>query len=175
MTVAEELKLELQREEEEFHVINPRKYFLGYIVDTIRKREDRKAPLFDFRGKCIAAQFLLKNDSDILTEWDNHYYSTSGIPSKDVEVYGTIVYENGRIYLRSSNMAQTCSGKLDITEYKVSQSIIVSDEMYENRLNILKEEGFVIENHVFEFKNPIACEYTSPFLKIPGFYVKLPD
>lgn len=174
MTVAEKLKIELQREDEEFHVINPRKYFLDYIADIIRKREDRKAPLLDFRGKCIAAQFLLSNDRNILTEWEDHYYSR-GIPGKDVEVYGTVVYENGRIYLQSSNMSQTCSGKLDITEYKVNQSVIISDEMYENRLNILKEEGFVIESHVFEVNNPNACIYCSTILNIPGFYVKLPD
>lgn len=203
MSLAEELKKEFRNDEEEFHVRAPRKYFLDSIEHQIRNSDKHVARLFDFRdGRKYLLLYRISVFGDVRAAWDNKFGSEAyNIPENQrisiekVMYDGNIEYRTGRLFLsynggviwydRSIN--KYARPELDITECNISQMVVVSDDMFENRMNILKEEGFIVERvddeEVFAklspsiFYNlnvPYIYDEGYPGIHIPVYYVKLP-
>jgi hypothetical protein len=196
--LADKLRKEISDEQEEFHVRAPRRYFLDFIENEIKKSDKHVAKLLDFRKKIFPFSLIKKSRlfDDLHHAWNKKYGTESNLPTDQQVIFdkvdfgneNPITYKEGRLYLSCKNAPLVYSGgvysypELDITECKVSQLIILSDEMYENRMNILKEEGFIVENmgeeEVFRRTCPDpSCKFTIdlvfPGIQVPVFCVKL--
>jgi hypothetical protein len=202
MSLAEELKKEFRDDEEEFHVRAPRKYFLDSIEHQIRNSDKHVVRIFDFRnGKKYLLLHRISIFGDVRDAWDNKFGSKAydipedqRIPIDNVMYDGNLEYRTGRLFLSynngllyNRNIKKYTKPELDITECNISQVVVVSDDMFENRMNILKEEGFIVERvddeEVFAKIAP-SCFYNLdvpyiycegyPGIHIPVYYVKLP-
>ena len=189
--LAEEIKKELKEKEDDFHIHQPRKLFLDFIGKIIRQKDEHEAKIYDLRGN---------RRVHLLKELHKLHEPISNLLDKYVRDKGTTLYnlnltvddfintanffyEKGRMYLRGSNVLHTTTVELDITDWNLTQMIIISDEMLEDRMKILKEEGFVVEEKE-ETQHPRPnfkdwfysfASFTNPEITFPIFLVKLPE
>lgn len=186
--LAEEIKKELKEKEDDFHIHQPRKLFLDFIGKIIRQKDEHNVKIIDLRGNL---QVLL------LRELPRMYEPISSLLDKYVRDKGTtlyhlnltvddfintakFLYEKGRVYLRGYNTPRTTKVDLDVTDWNLIQMIVISDEMLEDRMKILKEEGFVVEekeetqNFLPNFKDWFF-DFYKPEVTFHIFLVKLPE
>ena len=204
MSLAEELKKEFRDDEEEFHVRAPRKYFLDSIEHQIRNSDKHVARIFDFRdvGKRHQLLYRISVFGDVRDAWNSKFGSKAyNIPENQrisiekVMYDGNLEYRTGRLFLFCNDSLwydrntkkYTSKPELDITECNISQVVVVSDDMLENRMNILKEEGFIVErvddeeilakispSCFYNLNVPYIYSEGYPGIHIPVYYVKLP-
>jgi len=185
--LAEEIKKELKEKEDEFHIHQPRKLFLDFIGKIIKQKDEHEARIYDLRGdgRVFLLKELYKLHEPIGELLDKYVHDkrTSlynlNLTVDDFINTANFFYEKGRMYLRGYNMLRTIKVDLDITDWNLTQVIVISDEMLEDRMKILKEEGFVVEekeerrNHRPDFKDWFFDFYGEMSFHI--FLVKLPE
>jgi hypothetical protein len=184
--LAEEIKKELKEKEDEFHIHQPRKLFLDYIGKIIRQKDEHEAKIYDLRGN---RRIILLRElhnlpiGDLLDKYVRDKGTTMYNLNLTVDDFintANFFYEKGRMYLRGYNLLRTTKVDLDITDWNLTQAIIISDEMLEDRMKILKEEGFIVEekeekqNHRPDFKDWFFA-LTRPEVTFHIFLVKLPE
>ena len=160
--LAEELRQEFKEKDEEFHINEPRRYFLETIASYIRKTPDHQAKLYDFRGRLDLFRLMIHTDYSYRVE------EACGIKSCNFKISqtGNLVYDSGRTYLEVTDETIDKITRIDVTKETFGQIFITSDDMLENRLKILKEEGFVVEEGEEEFKIGSLISY-SGFIPVP--------
>lgn len=162
--LAEELRQEFREKDEEFHVNEPRRYFLETIADIIRRNPDRQAKLYDFRGRLKLFRYMVPIDYSRRIE---EAYGYKDYNFK-VNQTGNLVYDGGRTYLEVTDETTGGTIRIDVTKENFGQIFITSDDMLENRLKILREEGFVIEEGEEEFKIDLPIDNRN-FLRDPSY------
>jgi len=162
--LAEELRQEFKEKDEEFHVNEPRKYFLETIANYIRRSPDRQAKLYDFRGRLKLFRLMVPIDYSKRVE---EAYGIKGCNFK-ISQTGNLVYDGGRTYLEVTDETIGGTTRIDVTRESFGQIFITSDDMLENRLKILKEEGFVVEEGEEEFKIDLPIDNQN-FLRDPSY------
>jgi len=164
--LAKELRQEFKEKDEEFHVNEPRRLFLETIANIIRKSSDRQAKLYDFRGRLKL--FRLMVPIDYSKRIEEAYSGINGWCNFKISQTGNLVYDEGRTYLEVTDEDVGRTIRFDVTEESFGQIFITSDDMLENRLKILKEEGFVVEEGEEEFKIELPID-NSNFLRDPSY------
>ena len=186
--LAEEIKKELKEKEDEFHIHQPRKLFLDFIGKIIRQKDEHNVKIIDLRGdkRILLLRELHRMHEPISNLLDKYVHDKGttlynlGLTVDDFINTANFFYEKGRMYLRGSNILQTTTVELDVTDWNLTQIIIISDEMLEDRMKILKEEGFVVEekeekqNFLPKFKDWFF-DFYKPEVTFHIFLVKLPE
>ena len=188
--LAEEIKKELKEKEDDFHIHQPRKLFLDFIGKIIRQKDEHNAKIYDLRGdKQVILLRGLNQLHEPIGDLLNKYVRDKGttlyhldLTVDDFIATASFFYEKGRMYLRGYNVLHTTKVDLDITDWSLTQVIIISDEMLEDRMKILKEEGFIVEEkEETRYPRPYCNYYKDWFYSFASFtnfhifLVKLPE